>query len=95
MPTSFSKRAIQRTNRFGRDIRRLPQNIQKEAFQSAAQLAEDIFDSSLNIKSLTGFRGIYRVVVVRDYRMIFSFDDENIYLLRIGHRREIYRNLEI
>ena len=44
---------------------------------------------------MTGFKGIYRVVVVRDYRMIFSFDDENIYLLRIGHRREIYRNLEI
>ncbi len=43
---------------------------------------------------MTGLRGIYRVVV-RNYRMIFSFDDENIYLLRIGHRREIYRNLEI
>lgn len=95
MPTSPNKRAIQRTNRFGRDIRRQPQNVQKEAFQNATQLAADIFDSSLNIKSLTGFRGIYRVVVVRDYRMIFSFDDENIYLLRIGHRREIYRNLEI
>ena len=44
---------------------------------------------------MTGFRVIYRVVVVRNYRMIFSFDNENIYLLRIGHRREIYRNLEI
>ena len=95
MPISSNKRQIQRTNRFGRDIRRLPRHVQKEAFQIATLLAEDIFDSSLNIKSLTGFRGIFRVVVVRDYRMIFSFDDENIYLLSIGHRREIYRNLEI
>ena len=95
MPISSDKRAIQRTNRFGRDVRRLPQNIQKEAFLITEKLAADIFDSSLNIKSLTGFRGIYRVVIVRDYRMVFSFDDENIYLLRIGHRREIYRNLEI
>jgi mRNA interferase RelE/StbE len=90
-----NKRQIQRTNRFGRDIRRLPQDAQKQAFETATQLAEDIFDSALNVKQLTGFRSIYRVVVVRDYRMIFSFDDENIYLLRIGHRREIYRNLEI
>ena len=95
MPISSNKRSIQRTNRFGRDIRRLPQNIQAEAFQISLQLAEDIFDKTLNIKQMTGFRGIWRVVVVRDYRMIFSFDDENIYLLRIAHRREIYRRFEI
>ncbi len=95
MPISSDKRAIQRTSRFGRDIRRLPQDVQKEAFQTANELAADIFDSALNVKQMTGFRGIYRVVVVRNYRLIFSFDAENIYLLRIGHRREIYRNLEI
>jgi mRNA-degrading endonuclease RelE of RelBE toxin-antitoxin system len=95
LPISSNKRAIQRTNRFGRDIRRLPDNIQKEAFQIAAQLSDNIFERLLNVKPLTGFRDIYRVVVVRDYRMIFSFDDANIYLFRIGHRREIYRNLEI
>ncbi len=95
MPISSNKRKIQRTNRFGRDVRRLPQNVQAEAFQISLKLAADIFDKSLNIKQMTGFRGIWRVVVVRDYRMIFSFDDENLYLLRIGHRREIYRRLEI
>ena len=78
MPISSNKRSIQRTNRFGRDIRRLPQNIQEEAFQISLQLSEDIFDKTLNIKQMVGFRGIWRVVVVRDYRMIFSFDDDNI-----------------
>ena len=95
MPILPSKKRIQRTNRFGRDIRRLQQNIQTEAFQAATKLSENIFDPKLNVKRLTGFRGIYRVVVLRDYRMIFSFDDENLYLLCIGHRREIYRNLEL
>ncbi len=95
MPSSSSKRQIQRTNRFGRDIRRLPQSVQKEAFQIANQLAVDIFESTLNVKQMTGLRFIYRVVVAGNYRMIFSLDAENIYLLRIGHRREIYRNLEI
>lgn len=94
MPTSFNKRKIQKTKRFGKDVRRLPENVQKEAFETAVKLAEDSFDLTLNIKSLTGFRGIYRVVVLRNYRMVFSMDGENIYLLRIGHRREIYKNLE-
>jgi hypothetical protein len=61
LPISSNKRQIQRTNRFGRDIRHLPENIQKEAFQIAARLSEDIFDRLLNIKPMTGFRGIYRV----------------------------------
>jgi mRNA-degrading endonuclease RelE of RelBE toxin-antitoxin system len=35
------------------------------------------------------------VAVVREYRLVFSFDEENIYLLRIAHRRDIYRDLEL
>ena len=95
MPASSNKRSLQRTNRFRRDIKRLSSDVQEAAFGIATQLSENIFDLSLNLKPLTGFHGIYRVVVVRDYRMVFSFDDESIYLLRIGHRREIYRNLEL
>ena len=95
MPISPASRKIQRTRRFGRDIRRLPRDVQEEAFQAASKLSANIFDPTLNVKHLTGFRGVYRVVVLRDYRMIFSFDAENIYLLSIGHRREIYRNFEI
>ncbi|MGI8884872.1 MAG: type II toxin-antitoxin system RelE family toxin [Pyrinomonadaceae bacterium] len=49
----------------------------------------------MNVRRMTGFRDIFRVVVIRNYRMIFSFDVENLYLLRIGHRREIYRGLEL
>ena len=95
MPTSSNNRTLRRTNRFRRDIKRLSSDIQEAAFEIATRLSKDIADVSLNLKPLTGFRGIYRVVVVRDYRMIFSFDDDNVYLLRIAHRREIYRNLEL
>jgi mRNA-degrading endonuclease RelE of RelBE toxin-antitoxin system len=95
LPTSSSNRSLQRTNRFRRDIKRLSSDVQEAAFEIATRLTEDIFDATINLKPLTGFRGIYRVVVVRDYRMIFSFDDENVYLLRIAHRRDIYRNLEL
>ena len=70
-------------------------DIQSSAFEVTNQLASDIFDPTISVKPLTGFRGIYRAVVAKDYRIIFSFDDENLYLLRIGHRRDIYRNLEL
>lgn len=58
-------------------------------------LGEDVFEPSLSIRPLTGFGGIYRVVVMHDYRMIFSYDKESVYLLRIADRKEIYRKLEL
>jgi mRNA-degrading endonuclease RelE of RelBE toxin-antitoxin system len=73
LETSSGNRTIQRTKRFARDIKKLSQPIQEEAFGIAQQLAQDIFDRDLNIRSMTGFKGVYRVVVMRDYRMIFSF----------------------
>lgn len=34
--------------------------------------------------------GTYRFRI-GDYRVIFDFDDETIVILRIGHRKQIYR----
>jgi len=90
-----AKRTLQRTKRFGRDVKKLSSDVQKEAYQIALRLAEDVFNSELNIRELTGFKGSYRVVVLKDYRMIFSFDNSNVYLLRIAHRKDIYRKLEL
>ena len=95
MASSSSSRAIKRTNRFGRDVRKLSREVQEEAFRISLKLAEDVFDANLNIKQMVGLRGIWRVVVIRDYRMVFSFDQDSVFLLRIGHRREIYRSLEL
>ena len=94
MKHSSNKRELQRTRRFARDIKKLSKSIQQEAFIIAQRLREDIFDPELNIRKMTGLKGIYRVVVMKDYRMIYSFDAESIYLLRIGHRKDIYRDLE-
>ncbi len=95
MKISSNKRGLQRTKRFSRDIKKLSRSIQQEAFRIAQKLRDNIFDPELDVRKMTGLKGIYRVVVMTDYRMIFSFDAENIYLLRIGHRKDIYRDLEI
>ncbi len=95
MQSSLNKRKLQRTKRFARDIKNLSRSIQEEAFSIAQKLSQDVFEPTLNIRSMKGFKDVYRVVVMKSYRMIFSFDSENIYLLRIAHRRDIYRKLEL
>lgn len=95
MTPSSNKRELQSTKRFSKDIKKLSRSIQQEAFIVAQKLQKNIFDPELDVRKMTGLKGIYQVVVMTDYRMIFSFDAENIYLLRIGHRKDIYRDLEI
>jgi len=84
---SSVKRKIQRTGRFARDIKKMPHSIQMEAYETAVKLSENVFHSDLNVRELTGFKG--------HYRMIFSFDTENIYLMRFANRKDIYRELEL
>lgn len=93
--TSPLKRILQRTNRFARDLKPLPEQVKAEAFEAAQKLCENVFHPELDVRHLTGLKGYYRVVVAKDYRMIFSYDDEAVYLRRIAHRKEIYRNLEL
>jgi len=56
---------------------------------------EDVFHVELNVRAMAAPKGNYRVVVVKDYRIIFSYDDKAVYLKRIPHRNDIYRNLEL
>lgn len=93
--TSPPRKILLRTNRFARDLKPLPQSVKVEAYEIAQMLSESIFHLDLDVRPLTGFKGYFRVVVAKDYRLIFSFDEKNLYLRRIGHRREIYRRLEL
>ncbi|HDL17426.1 MAG TPA: hypothetical protein ENH29_00055 [Bacteroidetes bacterium] len=95
MKNSSIKRKIQKTNRFARDIKKLSSEVQEEAYKITVKLSFNIFDPDLRVKKLIGFDRIYRVVIMKEYRLIFSFDEENIYLLRIGHRKDIYKKIEI
>jgi len=84
-------RKIEKTSVFTRDLRRLSENIQKEVWEVALQLRENIFDIRLQIKKLEGHKKLLRVTVQKDYRMIYTFDSECVYLLRIKHRKDIYK----
>ncbi|MDI6803587.1 MAG: type II toxin-antitoxin system mRNA interferase toxin, RelE/StbE family [Bacteroidota bacterium] len=92
---SSPERSLIRTNRFARDLKKVPDGIKQEAYRIATSITQNIFAVELDVRPLTGFKGYYRVIVSQDFRMVFSFDDKCIYLHRIAHRKDIYRNLEL
>ncbi len=44
-------------------------------------------------RMLTGMHGVWRVRVAKDYRILYTLDDDRLVILVVdaGHRREIYR----
>lgn len=44
-------------------------------------------------RMLTGMHGVWRVRVAKDYRIVYTINDDRLVILVVdaGHRREIYR----
>ncbi len=55
------------------------------------KLQEDVNESSLYTHKLTGeLRKFYACRITYDLRLVFNYDDENIYLVDIGSHDEVY-----
>jgi len=71
-----------------RDLKKLSK---AEARRILAQLEKDLSRKPGNYPTLKGeFAGL-RNYRVGDYRVIFAVLDEDVLVLRIGHRRDIYK----
>lgn len=84
-------RKLEKTSVFTKDLKKLPEEVQRDAWNAAKILMQNIFDKRLEIKKLEGYKGVWRVTIRKNYRMAYTFDKETIYLLRIRHRKDIYR----
>ena len=44
-------------------------------------------------RMLTGMHGVWRIRVAKDYRIVYTLDDDRLVIMVVeaGHRREIYR----
>ncbi|MGB3478135.1 MAG: type II toxin-antitoxin system RelE/ParE family toxin [bacterium] len=96
----FSKKAVIRkkerpniynlvyTRRAFKDIRILSHNMKKRIKLSLEKLQENPF--VLSTKLVDESLGQYRYRI-GDYRVIFDIHGQDIVILRVGHRREIYR----
>ena len=72
----------------GRDLKRIDKD---QADRILKKIEEDLPDKAGTFPSLTGkFAGLkkYRV---GDYRVIYSIINDTVLILRISHRREVYR----
>lgn len=71
-----------------RDLGRLDK---KEARRILDKIEKDLSEHAENYPALKGeFSGL-RKMRVGDYRIIFTLMDHDVLILRIGHRREIYK----
>ena len=71
-----------------RDLSRLDK---KEARQIIDKIEKDLSERAESYPVLKGeFAGL-RKMRVGDYRVIFTIIDNDILILRIGHKREIYK----
>jgi mRNA interferase RelE/StbE len=76
------------TDRALKDIDNLTQDVRKRI----ASKIKDYADAPLNYaRKMTDSKiGSYRFRV-GDYRVIFDIEDDTIIVLRIGHRKDIYK----
>lgn len=73
---------------------RLPAKIQNKVLEACRILSTNPFSEILKIKKLKGADSLYRIRI-GDYRVVYEVRREVLLILviKIGHRREVYRNL--
>ncbi len=78
------------TYRALRDIRRLKEDVKQRIGKALKRYGEEPlkYASKLTDPAI----GTYRFRI-GDYRVIFDIEGEEIVVLRVGHRRDIYRKL--
>lgn len=86
MTVVFSAKAMKR-------VALLPSRTASAFAQLLLLLREEPFSAKLHTKALSGrLSGLYSFRIARDWRCIFSLrDQETIWIVDVGHRREIYR----
>lgn len=73
-----------------REFKRLPKEVQQRISPSIERLARDPFPHG--VKKLIAEQNVYRIRV-GDYRVLYQVEADKliVLVLKIGHRREIYR----
>ena len=76
------------TNRALKDLRNFDNNIRKRIIEKIGELNNEPVKKSRKLinKKIGQYR--FRIGV---YRVIFDIEDNNIIILRIGNRKEIYK----
>ena len=86
------KRDILIKSTFKKDFEKLPAGMQELFYKYVPYLQENIFHPYLHTKPLSGkWEHFYSFRLTRNYRCIFSYDETNVTLHLISHRKDVYR----
>ncbi len=78
------------THRAEKDVKKLDASIKRQIGEAILKLQDNPLEYS---EKLTDPKiGAYRFRT-GDYRVVFDIEDNDIIILRIGHRKEIYKRL--
>lgn len=71
-----------------------PRRIQDRILEAVSFLSQNPYSEFLKYKKLKGAESLYRIRV-GDYRIVYEVRNEVllIVVIKIGHRREVYRSL--
>ena len=90
--TSSRRYQVKFTKSARKEFQRLPDRIQGRVVEALSFLAEHPYTELLQIKKLRGVDELYRIRI-GDYRLVYiiEIDELIVIVIKIGHRREIYR----
>lgn len=77
--------------KFEKDFQKVPLIIKLKTEKIIQIFKKDPFFKNLDIKKLKGFKNFWRVKIDRNWRLIYMITPNTVELLRIKHRRDIYR----
>ncbi len=77
-----------------KDFDALPRRIQDRVVEALAVLAQNPYSEILQVRKLRGASDLFRIRL-GDYRVVYEVQKAVLLILviKIGHRRDIYRNL--
>ncbi len=79
----YTKRAVKDIRRLNSEIRLRIKTALERYVENPLQFAQRLTNPEM---------GTYRFRI-GDYRVVFDMDDENLIILKVGHRKDIYRRI--
>lgn len=74
--------AYQFSNKFKKEFKALPKEIQKTFEEKLSLFLTNIFHPSLRVKKIQGTRDRWEGSITQSYRFTFHFTDENLVIFR-------------
>ena len=91
----MAKYRVDFTKSASKELKRLPDHIQRRIRTALLALAADPFSEILKMKKIKGQESVYRIRL-GDYRVVYDVQSALLLVLviRVGHRSDVYRGVD-